>query len=95
MVLRRLLERPSCFHTRTFVDLLSSRPLSRSLDSSSDKVVAHLGVGEVLAMEDLKFPVLLDKSDDGDGFVGERDPEDGSHQTCELRCVCMLLFETT
>lgn len=76
------------------MDLLSSCPLSRSRDSSSNKGVALLGVGEVLAVEDLKFPVLLDKSDDGDGFVGERLPEDGSQQSCELRCVCMLLFET-
>ena len=66
------------------MDLLSNYPLGRCLDSSGDKGVALLGVGEVLTMEDLEFSVLFDKSDDGDRVVGERDPKDGSQHSCGL-----------
>ena len=61
-----------------FADPLSSYPLGRNLDNSSEEGVTLLGVGEALAMEYLKFSILLDKSDDGDRVVGERGPEDGS-----------------
>jgi hypothetical protein len=78
-----------------FVDLLSSYPLGRSFDSSSEEGLALLGVCEVLTMEDLEFPVLLDNSDDGDRFVGKRGPGDGSRHVCELRRGYMLWSETT
>jgi hypothetical protein len=78
-----------------FVDLLSSYPLGCSFDSSSEESLALLGVCEALTMEDLKFPVLLDNSDDGDRFVGERGPGDGSRHVCELRRGYTLWSETT
>ena len=81
-------------HVR-FMDLLSNYPIGRSLDSSSDEGIALLGVGEVLAMEDFKFPVLLDKSEDADSFVGERGPGDGSHHSCDLRRGYMSWSGTT
>jgi hypothetical protein len=37
-------------------------PLGRSLDGPSEKGIKLFGVAEFLAMEDLEFPVLLDKS---------------------------------
>ena len=58
------------------MDLLSY-PLGRSLDSASNECTTLLGVGEILAMEDLEFPVLLDKSVDDDGIIVERSSEDG------------------
>ena len=36
-----------------------------------------LRITEVLAKEDLEFPVLLDESVDDDSFVVERGPKDG------------------
>jgi len=77
------------------VDLLSNYPLGRSLDSSSDEGAALLGVGEVLAMDDFKLPVLFDKSEDADSFVGERGSGDGSHHSCDLRRDYMSLSGTT
>ena len=69
-----------------FVDLLlSGYPLSRCLDGSSDHGVTPLGVGEILTMEDLEFPILLDKSDDAKSFERERDPRDGGQRSCGLR----------
>ena len=64
--------------------LLSGYPPSRCLDSSSDHGVTLPGVGEVFTMEDLKFPVLLDKSDDAKSFERERDPGDGGQRSCGL-----------
>lgn len=78
-----------------FVDFLSSYPLGRSLDSSSDEGATLLGVGKALTMEDLKFPVFFGKSDDGENFKGERDPKDGGHHSCDLHCGYMLWSETT
>ena len=68
-----------------FVDLLSSCPPCRSLESSSNEGATLLGIGKVLTLEDLKFPVLLCKGEDGYTIVGERVPEDGSRHTRELR----------
>ena len=56
------------------MDLLSSCLLGRSLDKSSEEDVTLLGVGEALAVEDLEFSVLLDKSEDDDRVLGERGP---------------------
>ena len=62
-----------------------SCPLGRSLDSPSDEGTTLSGVGEILAMDDLEFPVLLDNSIGDDTIVGERGPEDGSQHTRDLR----------
>ena len=62
MLLHRLLERGTYFARVQFLELLSNYPLGRSLDSPSDKGTALLGVGEILAVEDLEFPVFLNKS---------------------------------
>jgi len=68
------------------VDLLCAYPLGHSLGSSGDEGTTLLGVSEVFTMEDLKFPVLLDKCEDDDTFVRERDPEGGGQRSCDLRC---------
>ena len=85
MVLHQLLERQTHFYTSFFVNLLSSCPLRRSLERPSDEGFTLRAVGEVLTLEDLKSPVLLDKSDDEDSFVGVRVPEDGSQCARDLR----------
>jgi hypothetical protein len=51
------------------VDLLSYL-LSRSLFNPSEDGATPFGVTKVLTMEDLKLPILLDKSEDGDRFEG-------------------------
>ena len=60
-----------------FVDLLSSYPLGRSLESSSEEGITLFGVGEILATEDLEFPVLLNKIVDDMHIIVERGPKDG------------------
>ena len=60
------------------MDLLSSYLLGCSLESLSDEGATLLGVTEMLAMEDPKFPVFLDKSVNQDSVIVERGPEDGS-----------------
>ena len=77
MLLRRLLERGTYFARVQFLELLSNYPLGRSLDSPSDKGTALLGVGAILAVEDLEFPVFLNKSVGDNSIVVERVPEDG------------------
>ena len=77
MVLHQLLERQTHFYTSFFVNLLSSCPLRRSLERPSDEGFTLRAVGEVLTLEDLKSPVLLDKSDDENRFVGEWGPVKG------------------
>ena len=59
------------------MDLLSGYPLGRSLDSPSEEGIALFGVREILATEDLDFPVLLCKIVDDMHIVVERAPEDG------------------
>jgi len=76
------------------VDPLSSRPLGRSLGSPSDEGITVLGVAEVLAVEDLEFPVLLDKSVDDDSIIFVRGPGDGREHGCDLRCSYVLWSET-
>ena len=58
-------------------DLLSGCLLGRNLDHFGDQGVTLLGVGKALEVEDLKFAVLLDKSDDGNRIVGEWGPIEG------------------
>jgi len=73
-------------HVR-LVDPLSSCPIGRSLEIPSDDGTALEGVGKILAMEDLEFPVLLDKSVGEDSIVVESGSEDGRGQSCGLgRC---------
>ena len=67
-----------------FVDLLSSCPLGCSLDSPGDDGITPLGVSEDLEMEDLEFPVLLDKRVGGDTIIVKRGPEDGREHACSL-----------
>ena len=67
------------------VDLLSNCLLGRSLGNPSEEGDTLLGVGEVLAVDDLKLAVLLNKSDNGDTLIGERAPEDGRDHPCGLR----------
>ena len=78
-----------------FVDLLSSYPLGRSLESSSEVGATLLGVSKILAMKDLKFPVLFHKSVGVGSFVVEGGPEDGGGYKCELRRSYMLGSEIT
>jgi len=46
--------------------------------------ITLLGVGEILAMEDLEIPVLFDKSKDADTIVGVRGPKGGRVRACDL-----------
>ena len=46
-------------------------------------------------MEDLEFPILLDKSVGEDGIVIERGPEHGIEHACELGRGYVLRSETT
>jgi len=75
------------------VDLLSSYPLCCSLDSPSNECITLLGVDEVLAIDDLEFPILLDNSEGDDSIVADRGPEDGGEHGRELRCGYMLWSE--
>ena len=65
--------------------MLSSHPLSRSLESPSDDGVTLLGITEVLAMEDLESPVLLNKSEGDNSIVVDRGPEGGREHASDLR----------
>ena len=85
MLLHQLLEHATYFKHIHFADLLSNYPLGCSLDSSSNESTTLFGVGKSLAMEDLEFPILLDKSIGKDSIVFERGPEDGREHDCELR----------
>jgi len=67
------------------VDLLDSCPLSSNLEGPSDEGTTLLGVGEILAIEELEFPVLLDKSVGDGSFVVVRSPGDSRGRGCELR----------
>ena len=66
------------------MDLLRC-PLSHSLDSPSDDGTTLLGVTRVFAMEDLEFPILLNKSVGEDSIVVERGPRDGREHERDLR----------
>jgi hypothetical protein len=79
-----------------FVDLLSGHPgtIGCSLDGPSDEGATVFRVGEILAMKDLEFPVLLDESIDEDSIVVERGPEDGMEHACNLHRGYTLWSET-
>jgi hypothetical protein len=65
---------------------LNSHPFGRSLsDSPSEEGVTLFGVAEILAIEDLEFPVLLDNSVDDDVVAVVCDPGGGREYTCDLR----------
>ena len=53
-----------------FVDLRSRRTLGRYLGTF--KVAIYFGVGELLGLDDLKLPILLDKREDKGTIGGER-----------------------
>jgi len=62
-----------------FVDLLSSYPLGRS-----DMGITVLGVSEILTIEDLELPVLLDKSENSETIVVVHGPKCGRVRACGL-----------
>jgi len=72
------------------VDPLSSCILGRNVGHPNVEGRPFLGVGEVFAAEDLKLPVLLDNSEDGDSIVGERTPKAGRNHPCSLSRGYML-----
>ena len=72
------------FTRQHLVDLLSSYPLSCSLDSRSEEGITLFGVREILATEDLDFPVLLNKIVNDMHIVVECGPEDGKEHACDL-----------
>jgi len=67
-----------------FVDPLIDYPLGRSFGRPSDMSTTLLRVSEVLAIEDLELPVLLDKSENGETIVVVRGPKRGRVQACDL-----------
>ena len=67
------------------MDLLNSYPLGRSLEKPNDKGATLVEVDDVLTVEDTEFPILLDKSEDGDTIVIECGPGNGSDHDCDLR----------
>ena len=71
-----------------------SYPLGRGLDSPSDEGNTLLRVGEILGMDVLEFPVLLNKSEGEDTIVVERGPEDGIEHERGLCQGYVLRFET-
>ena len=76
------------------VDLLSSL-LGRSLFNPGVDGHTPLGVAKVLTMEDLEFPILLGKSEDGDGIEVESVPAGSSKHTCGLCRGYVLWFGMT
>ena len=66
-----------------FVDLLSSL-LGLNIFKPRVEGKTPLGVAEVLTIEDLKFPILLDKSEDGDRIEVESVPAGGREHDCGL-----------
>ena len=69
-----------------FMDLLSGYPLGYSFGGPSDMSTTLLGVSEILAIEDLELPVLLDKSENGETIVGVRGSKGGRVDACALCC---------
>jgi hypothetical protein len=64
---------------------LSNYLLCCSLGNSSEEGTTLLGVGKVLAMDDLEFPILLNKGIGDNSIVVVRDPRDGGKRACDLR----------
>ena len=67
------------------MDLLSSYPLGCSLNSPSEDGTTLLRVARMLVMEELEFPVLLDKSVGEETIVAECGPEDCRKHECGLQ----------
>jgi hypothetical protein len=74
------------------VDLRTRYPLYHSLGNSSIEGATLVGVGEVLTLEDLNLPVLLDERDDGDRVVVIRSAIDDKGPSCGLRRADVLDF---
>jgi hypothetical protein len=73
--------------------LLSLRrrcPFGYNLGSSSIEAATLLRVGEILNLEDLNFPILLDKRNDDEGVVVARGTVDEREHACGLRRVHTL-----
>lgn len=69
-----------------FTGLQRGHPLGYGFGSPSDECITLLRVGKVLTTEDLKFPTLLDESEDNDGVVGHRRAVNGGTHGRGLRC---------
>ena len=67
------------------MDLLSCS-LGGGPDSPGDEGATLFGAAEVLAIADLQFPILLDKSVDDNRIVVECGPGGGGDYACALRC---------
>ena len=93
MLLHRPLKCGTYFTHIQFIDL-SSYPLCRSLDSLSNDGNMLLGVTRVLAMEDLEFPILLNKSIGEGSIVVECGPGGSVEHECGLCCGYVLWSET-
>ena len=64
------------------MDLQTRYPLGRcGFGNHTESGGALLRVGEVLEIEDLEFPILLDEREDVDGVVVVRGTEDGGDNT--------------
>jgi hypothetical protein len=67
------------------VNLRNSHSLGRNLGSSCIEGATLLGVGEVLNLEDLNFPILLDERVDDNSIVVARGTVDEGEYGCALR----------
>jgi hypothetical protein len=95
MILHRLLEHAICFYTRAYCGSARQLP-SRPQRWPSQRRRPYVSRGQrSLTLEDLKFPILLDKSKDGYGIVGESTPKGGRDHPCALRHCNALRSETT
>ena len=59
------------------MDLETRYQRGHCLGNPTKEGATLLGIGEVLEIEDLKFPILLDDSEDREGIVLVLGPEDG------------------
>jgi hypothetical protein len=66
--------------------------LGRNLGNCGIEGGTLLGVGEVLKLEDLNFPVLLDEREDEDTIVVPRGTINKSDPGCALRCSGQILW---
>jgi len=64
---------------------LRSRHSWCRLGNPSIEGTTLVGIGKVLAVEDLSLPLLLDKRKDGESIVVVRDTVDESDRECGLR----------
>jgi hypothetical protein len=68
-----------------FMNLLRRLPFGCNFGNPSIEVATLLGVGEVLKLEELNFPVLFDERDNGDTFVLAYGIVDKIEYACDLR----------